>query len=353
MPPGKPIAAPKGLDPELAIEAVVASLSRAGVALGRAAFEPAIRAPEHAKRAFGDDRGVQTILRAASSPASTTTAGWASELAHVTTLFLASLVGASAGVELLGRGIQLRFAGDGSISLPTIAIGSGATFIGQGKPIPVVSFPTSAGVKLEPHKLALIATLTREMVESSNAEVIVRATLSESAARGLDAALFSTSAGSADQPPGLLYNVAPMTPAPAGEKTTAMLSDLSALIGAVARAAGNSPVAVVAAPEQATAIALRTPKEFTYALAASSTLAAGTVIAVAANALASGFDPVPEITASREPELVMDTAPGDPGGTQQTMTMFQGDRLALKLKMRATWALRSTSAIAYMTNVTW
>jgi hypothetical protein len=351
MPPGKPIAAPKGIDPELAIEAVVASLSRAGVALGRAAFDPRARAPEHAKRAFGDDRGVQTILRAASSPASTTTAGWASEFAHVTTLFLASLAPVSAGVEVLGRGIQLRFDGDGAISLPTIALGSGATFIGQGKPIPVVQFPTTSGVQLVPHKLALITTLTREMVESSNAEAIIRATLAESAALGLDAALLSTSAGTADAPPGLLNGVTPITPSTASPLSDAMAADLAALGGSIARVAGSS-VVYVAAPEQALAIALRSP-DFAYPVFASKALAAKTAVCVAANALVSGFDPVPEITASREPELVMDTAPGDPGGTQSTMTMFQGDKLALKLKMRATWALRSTSAIAYMTNVSW
>jgi hypothetical protein len=350
MPPGRPIAAPK-LDPDLAIEAVVVSLSRAGVALGRSAFEPAVRPPEQAKRAFGSDRGVELILRAASTPASTTTVGWASELAHVTSFFLASLAPVSAGVELLGRGIQLRFAGDGSISLPTIAVGSGATFIGQGKPIPVVSFPTAAGVKLEPHKLALITTLSRETVESSNAEAILRATLAESAALGLDAALLSTNAATADAPPGLLNGVTPTTPSTATPLSDAMAADLAALGGAVARVAGGE-IVFVAAPEQALAIKLRSPN-FAYPVLASKALAAKTVVAVAANALVSGFDPVPEITASREPELVMDTAPGDPGGTQQTMTMFQGDRLALRMRMRATWALRSTSAIAFAQNVAW
>jgi hypothetical protein len=350
MPPGKPIAAPR-LDPDLAVEATMASLARAAVALGRSAFEPGVRPPEMAKRAFGSDRGVELILRAASSPAMTTTTGWAAELSQLTHLFLASLVGVSAGVELLGRGLQVRFNGSGVVALPTIAVGSGATFVGQGKAIPVVQFPTAAGVQLVPHKLALIATLTREMVEGSGAEAIMRATLAESAAYGLDAALFSTSAGTADQPPGLLNGVSATTPSTASPLADAMVADLSALGGAVARVAGSS-IVYVAAPEQALAIALRSP-DFAYPVLASRALSAKTVICVAANAIASGFDPVPEIVASREPELVMDTAPGDPGGTQSTMTMFQGDKIALRMRMQAAWALRSSAAISFMTNVAW
>jgi hypothetical protein len=245
--------------------------------------------------------------------------------------------------------MQVRFAGANTISLPTIAIGS-ATFVGQGKPIPVVQFATAAGVSFIPHKLALISVLTREMIEASNAEPIVRATLIESASYGLDAALFSTNAATVDAPAGLLNGITPLTPSTSTVLTDAMLVDLAALGGAVARVAG-SDVVYVAAPEQALAVNLYFP-DFGPVLA-SRALAAKTVIALAANALASGLDPVPTIEASRHVELVMDTAPGDAGSLQSTMSLFQGDKVALKMRMEAAWVLRSASAIAFMTNVAW
>jgi hypothetical protein len=77
------------------------------------------------------------------------------------------------------------------------------------------------------------------------------------------------------------------------------------------------------------------------------------VIAIAANALVSGFDPTPEITATRDPEVVMDTAPAAVGGGQQTISLYQSDRIALKMRMPVAWALRASSAIAWMNTVSW
>src|SRR5262249_30970527 len=117
-------------------QAPLAMFARAVVAEARARFTPE--------------------LRAATAPAMTTVAGWAQELGQVTNVFLASLTGASAAADLLGRGLRVQFNGNRTISLPLIAVGS-ASFIGEGKPIPVVQFQIIPNVKLEPHKLALIS----------------------------------------------------------------------------------------------------------------------------------------------------------------------------------------------------
>ena len=68
---------------------------------------------------------------------------------------------------------------------------------------------------LSPRKLALISLFTREMVDRSNAEAIVTATLKESASYGLDAVLFSASAATPDQPAGILNGVTAETPSTA------------------------------------------------------------------------------------------------------------------------------------------
>jgi hypothetical protein len=222
-----------------------------------------------------------------------------------------------------------------------------------------VQYTTASTVKLEPHKFAVATTLTREMIEASNAEVIVRATLAHAATLGLDAALFSANAGTADAPAGLLNGI---TATPASALTIlgdALMQDVSNVGGAVARVAGKN-IVFVAAPEQALALAL-TAGDFDddYPVLATSALAKGTIVAVAANAVVSAFDPVPTIDGSIEAEVVMqDTAPGEiapSGGPMSTpiASVFQSDRVAFRMRMPCAWALRAPGAIAFMTNVVW
>jgi hypothetical protein len=164
--------------------------------------------------------------------------------------------------------------------------------------------------------------------------------------------LFSAAAGTTAAPPGLLYNVPPLTAATMTPITDAMTTDLATLAGAVARVAGAS-IIFIAAPEQAIPIAFWSP-DFTYPVLTSKALPKGTIIAVASNALVSGFDAVPEIVAARDASLVMDTAPGAIGTTtQSTIGLFQSDRVSLKMRMPVAYALRSSSAIAWMQNTTW
>ena len=326
----------------------ISALVRAAIATAHGTYDKAVRPADYARRAWGSEaaREVALMLRAASTPAVTTQSDWAGLFAQVSTTFLSSLAPASAGADLLGRGLQLRFEGAGAISLPLMSAGQ-AAFVGQGAPIPIVEYQTTAGIKLEPHKLALGCTLTYEMMSTPSAEDAVRAALTESAAQGLDAVLFSASAATADQPVGLLNGI---TATPASTQTIAseaMAADLATLAGAVARVAANS-IALVAAPEQAVSINLRLP-QLPYDVLAAKALAKGTVIAIATNALVSAFENVPRIEASREIAQAADTAPG----TQPTTSVFQTDNIALRLILPASWGLRASGALAYMTGVAW
>jgi hypothetical protein len=339
-------------------DATISALVRTCIASARHKLDKQVLPAEFARRTWGDGSApVEYLLRAASSAATTTAPGWAQELAHVVSIFLPSLAPLSAGSALLARGLQLSFDNALAIKLPLIAQRT-ASFIGEQKPIPVVNFTTSAGVTLEPHRLATITTLTREMMDSSNSEAIVRQTLSESVANGLDAVLFSTSAGTTDQPAGLLNGVAALTASTAGVKTDAMTDDLVAISKAVARVAGAGAIVLVAAPEQATSIALRYLKQLDYPLLASAALPAGSVVAIAANALASAFGGVPMIEANRDAEIVMNDVPGEVvtvGGMTGApiASLFQTDRVALKISMLTNWVLRAPNAVAYVQGVTW
>jgi Phage capsid family len=339
-------------------DATISALVRTCIASARHKLDKQVLPAEFARRTWGDGSApVEYLLRAASSPAVTSAPTWAAELAHVVSIFLPSLAPLSAGSALLARGLQLQFDGALAIKLPLIAQGT-AAFVGEQKPIPVVTFPTSAGVTLRPFKLATITTLTREMLDSSNSEAIIRQTLSESVANGLDAALFSTSAGTTDHPPGLLNGVTPSTAATPGNKVDAMLDDLSTIGHAVARVAGAGPIVVVAAPEQAVSIMVRNPKGFDYSLLATAALPAGTMVAVAVNALASAFGGVPQIESSSEAEIVMNDVPGEVvtvGGMTGApiASLFQTDRVALKITMLTNWILRAPGAVAYVQGATW
>ena len=78
------------------------------------------------------------------------------------------------------------------------------TWTKPASPIPVRQLPVSAGAVLQPRKFATIVSLTRETITSSNAEALVRAVLVDAVAAALDSALFSTTAGDANRPAGLL-----------------------------------------------------------------------------------------------------------------------------------------------------
>jgi hypothetical protein len=267
------------------------------------------------------------------------------------------LVPTSAGADLLARGIGLNFDGAASISVPGITIPTG-DFVAEGAPIPAVAAVTSAGPTLSPHKLAVITSLTGEMMRNANAETLVRQVLIESTGPAIDKALFSTTAGDTTRPAGLLNGITPLTPAAPGAKTEAMQEDLGALATAVAPVAGNGQIAVIAAPAEAVAIGLRLPREPAYPVLTSAQLATGTVIAIALPALVSAVEGSPQIDASTQAEFVRDTAPTAIDGAmtpplQLVGSLYQTDEVGLRLRWPISWALRTSAGLAWMQSVNW
>jgi hypothetical protein len=85
----------------------------------------------------------------------------------------------------------------------------------------------------------------------------------------------------------------------------------------------------------------------------SSALAAGTVIALATQALATAVS-VPVIEASQDAVVQEETAPtGDAMTGNPVRSFYQTDSVGLKFKLPVAWALRSPSGIAYMTGTSW
>jgi hypothetical protein len=131
---------------------------------------------------------------------------------------------------------------------------------------------------------------------------------------------------------------------------------LGKLANAVMPIAGEQ-IAFVASPQTALKMRLAVGPQFTYAILSSGHIAAGTVIAVGLNALASAVDPQIRIDVTEEAILHFDdTAPLNiMSGTMiaPVRSMFQTDSLAVRLILRVNWALRDAAGAAFISSVTW
>lgn len=340
-------------------------ITRAAFASARSATDDLHgRGPEEVARAlWSTDMATPLLLKAASSPATTTTSAWAGTLAgQAVGDFVSSLAPLSAAAKLFDAALRVSLDGVNSIAFP---VRSGAIdptdvpWIPQGSALPVWQ-GTLSSVTLGPtHRLGIVVAMTRETAEHGAGEAVLTALLREAAALALDASLFSATAGTTDRPPGLLNGIAALTPATAGDG--AMDADLADLAAAISGA--TTALAFVAHPAQAHAIRLRRGSIFPSDVSVWPTLgvSAGTVIALDPAAVVSAFGAEPEIMAAQEAVLHMeDTAPaaiGTPGSPNTvaapTRSLWQTDCIAVRLILRAAWALRVPNSVAWMSGVMW
>jgi Phage capsid family len=341
-------------DPDARRAAAVTALVRAAIAIGLSARDKAVRPRDILKRQWGDDHLADLTMRAAVAPS--TVAGNAA-VAQVGYAFLDVLTPMSAGADLLQRGIQVSLDGLASVHIPGIAPPT-VGFVGESMPIPAYVEPTSAGPTLQPYKLAALVALTNELMAMRGAEVLIRQALVEAVGPALDAVLFSSNAATSAAPAGLRNGIAGLTPAAsASAKDQIIVDDLQALASAIAPVAGNNNIAIIASADAAVALQLRLLRE-DWPILVSGSLAAKTVIMVALSALVSSVNGPPEIEATTQAAYVPDTAPTDivssPGVVASSVvSVFQTDKVALKLRWPITWALRDSRGLAFMNLVNW
>lgn len=292
----------------------------------------------------------QLLARAAVAPAMTSVTGWAAELAQlkVVTDGLAALAAMSAGAILLKSGLVLTFDGAGVISVPGFVASAGnAGFVAEGAPIPVRRL-NAVPATLVPHKLAAIGTLTREMMESSNAEQLIGDTLIRSAALALDAVLFDNVAADAARPAGLRNGIAALTPSNKPDTHDAFLEDIAGLMDAVSAVGGIGPYALVVSPGRFAGLAVNFIREITNLIMLGSANVGNDIIMIALPALVSaGADP--EIETAIASALHMDDAPLPMGTAAPAQSMFQTETLAIKMRWQLTWTLRDPRGVAWMT----
>jgi hypothetical protein len=337
-------------------ERSVASLVRAALSIARSIGDGRAADGREAERlvtrSWSSDKTASYLVRAASSPATLTTTSALTRT--VVADFLAALGPQSAGAQLLAKGLNFSFDGNAAISLPSfVADQNSVAFVQEGAPIPVRQFSITAPVpQLVPRKLAVMSSLTNEMLASSDAEKYVRDVLLRDCALGLDKFLFDAIAGDAVRPAGLRYNIAASTASSATDLHEAMVEDVGTLITAVAQVGSN--IVLVTSPARAIITQLRAQGATLPPILGSAGINATDMIAVAVDALASATDESPAIEASREAASIhMDTVPAEivttPGVVAYPVaSVFQTDRTVLKLRFNADWVLRDSRAVAWL-----
>jgi hypothetical protein len=335
-------------------ERAMTSLVRACVAQASRVFERDSkgRMPDAAdvlaRRGWRDELAAM-LVRGATAPATTTTAGWAQELTRVSLALLDALIPMSAAAQVLSEGWNLSFDNASSVLVPGISGGS-AGWVQEGQPIAVVRFLTD-GPTLTPHKLASTSALTLEMLTGSSAEQIVRQALIDSTSAALDAALFSSAAGSAVQPAGLLAGAVSVSASASADALGAMATDCGALASAVAAFGGNGGLMFIANPAQAMRYLMLS--EAPVPMAMSAAVPAGTVICIATNALASIVEQ-PSIDAATSTVLHMDDSSPQPvGSASPSRSMYQTASAALRIVLPVTWCIRNPLAVSYTASVKW
>src|SRR5262249_16230582 len=209
--------------------------------------------PEDVARAlFAEDQPRSLVPRASSTQATTTTTGWAAEIAqHAVRDMVASITSVSAAAELITRGLQLDLGHFASMTIPgrTLNAANAGTWIAEGNPITVRAMTTTAGATLLPRKVATISVFTHEMGASSLIEDIAQQTMGEAAGLALDVALFGRKADNGAIPQGILNGVSPLPPT-AGGGIGAMAGDIKQLFAALATNGAGKGAIIIAAINQ-------------------------------------------------------------------------------------------------------
>jgi hypothetical protein len=243
---------PLRADPGALVERNQLSLARALIAHAHGAFHNSY--PHHtAAKQWPDDGGAGLILRGAVAPTSIANAP-----ALLQNIVVAAMLGATgAGVQLLKRGVQLNFDRNATITIPAlIADAEHAAFVGEGQPIPVRSLDIGAPSTLTPHTIKTMWSMTREMVEGSNAEALTVECMKRSVGLAIDKYLFDDVAGDSIRPAGLRHGITAEPASDATDPYQAMLDDISALLTKVAPVRGD--VVLVASDARGKMMAART-----------------------------------------------------------------------------------------------
>ncbi|TAI65696.1 phage major capsid protein [Bradyrhizobium sp. Leo170] len=347
---------PEDVDQATRSRAAVAALARACIASARATINPATNETTILQRHFRRDLIAKAIVTR--SPVSPTETGGV--LSHqIVADIIAALSPASAGAAIIAAGLRLRFDGAAAISVPSInADPALAQFVGEGRAIPVVSGLVQPPVLLRPRKLASIMVMTREQIESSNAEVLFTDALLRSTGLALDTVLLGSNPDDGINPPGLRAGIAALTASSNPDAVEAMMEDIETLAKAVLQITAAPPILVMA-PARALVAELRAPHGLEpLTVLGSAALAADEVVAIAPVAVASADGDIPEVESNGQAEVNFETDAQpivDESGkvAVPVASLFQSDRVGIRVKHPIDWVLRDARGVAWLKATGW
>jgi hypothetical protein len=298
-----------------------------------------------------NDKTLQAVIliKAASAPAITSVAGWAAELAQkVVADAVEALSAATSAVEVMQAGLVVGWDGYGAISVPALsASAANGGFVSEGSPIPVRQFVTSA-VQINPYKAASISVMSREMMESSNAEALISDALVKSAAMAIDSVFFGSAASTSAQPAGIRNGISTLTASVLTDPFGAAFEDVATLLNAVGPVGGRGPFYLVSSVGRHSSIRERFSQTQDL-IAVPSSAVGNDLVAVAAQAIAAAISVDPEIDTANAATLVMDTAPGPAGVAGPERGVWQTDAIAIKVRWPVSWVLRDSRGVAWLT----
>ncbi|MGY5792097.1 phage major capsid family protein len=305
------------------------------------------------------------LRKAVTNPAMTSVPDWAGTLSNpgVYPGLLATLAPTSVYAALKARGISVNLTGTSGLRFAARAAPGSIpnVFIGEGQPIPVRQLSFLQGATLSPHKAASISLFTGELAKAStpSAEAIIGQALAEDIGISVDTALLGNAAGTATQPPGLLFGVTPLTPSAATDPAQAASADMAALAAAINPAA--AALTFVMNSIQAANAAMLVAGFGAVDVIASDTVPAKTVIALDTADFVSSVDDG-EVRVENDATVISrdDPAPVSTGasGTDAAsgsphQSLWQLDLLAIRIVEDISWAMRRAGRVSVVANTKW
>jgi hypothetical protein len=210
-------------------------------------------------------------------------------------------------------------------------------------------------------KILVFAGVSEELESASpqNASQVIGRVLSDATNKSVDAICFDANAGTAVRPPGLLNDLTPITPASGTSKWENQNDDLAAMIGAIGDAGIDpSDAILVAHPREAALIRLRSG-DLDNDVLMSIGVPKGTVICIAPQGIASGYQGPPDIQTSKEPTLHRESTTPLPIVSASPTTVaapstsfFQSFLLAIRVRAEAAWCA-APGSVQFVQNVSW
>jgi hypothetical protein len=321
------------------------------------------RAAELLRDNWADDSDASRILKAASSPL--TTSGFAQ---IQSTKVLPQLAPDCTSSKLLAMGNQFDLTGINSFKLPWIGYSgrpANPMFVAEGAPAPVPQLATSSAILGPVCKVMILAGVSGELQSGSaeTAERVIAEALAISVEQAQDAKLFSADAAVAGtSPAGILNGLAPLTSTgAAGGGAAAVAADLGALAKTISsHGIGIDDLIFITTASIATKIRTLAGPFFQDVVLSSAAIPDGEIIAIVPQGLATGYAGEVQVETSIVAPLHFESATPLPIGSvgspntvaAPTHSAFQEYLVMVKLRGRMAWAVQP-NAVCYMTGVAW